>query len=494
MKGFAKTLGTAILGGLITIGGYKYLGEDKTVIIEKPAQSIGKVAKFSNSNDGISIDFSGTAEVVTPAVVHITSTVTGKSNPQAQQVPPMFRYFFEDENMGRSPQPRQGSGSGVIISEDGYIVTNNHVVEDADVLEVSLYDKRKYSAKVIGTDPSTDLALIKIDEDNLPKIPFGNSDDVKVGQWALAVGNPFNLESTVTAGIVSAKGRSLRILGGGSSIESFIQTDAAVNPGNSGGALVNLNGELIGINTAIASPTGAYSGYSFAVPANLANKVVEDLIKYGTVQRAFMGISILNITDPGIEQLGQKHGVDFSELEISQGVYVADLAEGGSAVDAGIKPGDIITEIDGRVINSVPELQEIIGGHRPGDEVKVTFIRKGSKKTLTVPLKTQTGETKLVSAPKSEVMQSIGAEFEEVSKEEADKFDIEGGLKIKRMYAGTLRAQTGIREGFIITKVNKEPIRTVKELEKILENERGGVLIEGINPTSGKKEYYGFGM
>ncbi|MEM1136623.1 MAG: Do family serine endopeptidase [Bacteroidota bacterium] len=489
MKNFGKTIIAAALGGLITIGIYKVAFDQKPIIIEKPAAPVASVTKFNNSvADNINLDFSTTAEIATPAVVHITSTITSNAVGNMQDVPYPFRFFFDDEQL-RQQAPRerqqQGSGSGVIISGDGYIVTNNHVVEKADKLQVILNDKRTYAAKVIGTDPTTDLALIKIEESNLPVLAFGNSENVKVGQWVMAVGNPFNLESTVTAGIVSAKGRSIGIFGGGKSIESFIQTDAAVNPGNSGGALVNLNGELVGINTAIASPTGSYSGYSFAVPANLARKVVDDLQKYGKVQRAFIGINITSLNGQIAKEL---------DVNITEGVIVQQVNKNSSAEEAGIEQGDIIVKVDNKVVKSVPELQEIIGGKRPGDQVRVVINRGGKEKEIDVVLKGESGTREIVAAKTSELFQSLGADFTPITGEEKDEFDITAGVKVNKLYAGKLRAQTAIEQGFIITHINKQQVDSVETLEQLLIQEEGGVLIEGINPKTGKKEYHGFGL
>ncbi|UZR94802.1 Do family serine endopeptidase [Chondrinema litorale] len=489
MKNFGKTLLAAVLGGAITIGAYKVAFDNKPVIIEKAANPVASVAKYNNLSDNINLDFSTTAAVATPAVVHITSTITSSvQGQQLQQIPAPFRFFFDEDQLRQqqqAPSEKKGSGSGVIISDDGYIVTNNHVVEDANELQVVLNDKRSYTATVIGTDPSTDLALIKIDESDLPAITIGNSDNVKTGEWVMAVGNPFNLESTVTAGIVSAKGRSIGIFGGGANIESFIQTDAAVNPGNSGGALVNLNGELIGINTAIASPTGSYSGYSFAVPSNLAKKVVDDLMQYGKVQRAFLGVRISDLNGDLAREL---------KANISQGVVVGEVNENSSAEEGGIEQGDIIVKVDNKKVNSVPQLQEIIGGKRPGDEVSVVVNRNGSEKTLDVVLKGESGTEKLVSANKSELLQSLGAEFTPITKEDQSKYRIQSGIKVNKLYAGKLRAQTNIREGFIITRINKQDVTSIDQLEQMLSQEDGGVLIEGINPETGRKEYHGFGM
>lgn len=476
---------------------------DKTLQIEHinttPVQ--GAVYTLNEEEEIIPLDFTSVAEKVMDAVVHIRST---QGNYSARQVPPQelpdpFRDFFEDDLYERFFGPRYwfevpreqgpdihiGSGSGVIINSEGYIVTNNHVIANADDIEVTTYDNRTYKATVIGTDPSTDLALIQINEEGLPTIPLVNSDEVRVGEWVLAVGNPFNLNSTVTAGIVSAKSRNINILQDQYAIESFIQTDAAINPGNSGGALVNLQGGLVGINTAIASPTGAYSGYGFAVPSNIVNKVVEDLLKYGVVQRGYLGVTIRGINGNLVKE---------KDLNTTVGVYVDSVAENGAAIEAGIKPGDVILEIDGIKVRTAPQLQEIVARYRPGDEVKMKVNRDGKEKEFTVKLKNREGETKFVAKNKHEVLNVLGAEFEEIDKATARKLEISGGVKVVRLYAGKLRRNTDVREGFIITKVDGESVKSVDELAEILENKKGGVLLEGIYEDIPGVYYYAFGL
>ncbi len=491
---FAKTLLAAMLGSGLTFGAFKAFDDDEKVVIDRAPETyttrLASTAPAANAANHP--DFSYAAELANPTVVHIRAKMGGSNlaqRGQRQELPSPFRDFFGDE-LGPFEGPQRGpgmsSGSGVIISEDGYILTNNHVVENSNELEVSLYDKRTYKAKVIGTDPSTDLALIKVEEKGLPKTVFANSDNVKVGQWVLAVGNPFNLESTVTAGIVSAKGRSIGILDRDRTpIESFIQTDAAVNPGNSGGALVNLNGELIGINTAIASETGTFSGYSFAVPSNIASKVVEDLIKYGNVQRAFLGVSISDVNGKLAEE---------KDLNVFSGVYVQGLVAEGSAKAAGIQEGDVITKLDGRSINSVAELQEQIARHRPGDKVVVTIIRKGSEKVINVPLRNGQGTTALVKDERPEIARALGAEFENLSAKDLEKFKLKTGVRVKNIGSGILRSNTDMRSGFIITEVNKTPVKTKEQLIKMLEEQEGGVMIAGVYPDSSRKYYYAFGM
>ncbi|GIV41138.1 MAG: hypothetical protein KatS3mg034_0448 [Vicingaceae bacterium] len=395
---------------------------------------------------------------------------------------------FSDRTLDlTSPKQDQfsvGTGSGVIFDSKGYVVTNNHVIDGADDIEVILNDNRTFKAKIIGRDPSTDLAVLKIDGENLPVLPFGNSDLIEVGDWVLAIGNPFNLTSTVTAGIISAKARNIRILKDQAAIESFLQTDAAINPGNSGGALVDLNGTLIGINTAIASPTGAYSGYGFAIPSNLVKKVVEDIIEFGSVQRGFLGVMIRN--------LNSEIAKDYN-LKISQGVVIDSIIPGGSAENAGLKKGDVILEVDGHAVKTSPELQEAIGLHRPGEIVRLKIYRDGKEKDFEVKLLNKNGEAKLVKSDEFEIEKLLGAEFENIDKKTAQKLGIEGGVRVKKMEMGRLM-KAGVKQGFIILKVNNTKIKNIEELRSALKNQKGGVLMEGIYENLIGKYYYGFGL
>lgn len=427
-------------------------------------------------------EFVNAAEASVNAVVHIKTEAT--ENQIAYD--PFHQYFFGQ------PQPRvqQGSGSGVIIDQNGFIVTNNHVVAGAEKIEVVLNDKRTYSAELIGTDPQTDLALIKVKASDLPYLPYGNSDNVKVGEWCLAVGNPFNLNSTVTAGIISAKGRNINILESDPShgvfpIESFIQTDAAVNPGNSGGALVSTTGELIGINAAIASANGAYIGYSFAIPVNIVKKVVSDLAEFGTVQRAFIGVSIRDIDSKFAESRG---------LKSLAGVYVNGLSENGSAETAGVQIGDVITKVENFSVHNVAELQEQVGKYRPGDKVNVTITRGDKEITMPVVLKNKEGNVSVMKRerPAETAVLALGASLEPVTVEEMSKLKINNGVKIKKLNNGKL-ASAGIREGFIITSIDKKKVGSASDVEQALKNKQGGVLIEGVYPN-GMRAYYGFGM
>lgn len=376
----------AVLGAVIGIGVYRYADSRKSD--ESFSVLNGNSAKYQVKNISLpSFDFAEVSGLVTPAVVHIKTKTNVRRGSTGNGYVHPFDLFGEEFGFPQ-PMPRGpllGSGSGVIISDGGYIVTNNHVVGKADEVEVILHDRSTYAAEVIGADPNTDLALLKIKNGTLSPIKIGNSDEVRVGEWVLAVGNPFNLTSTVTAGIVSARGRSLNILGGGTSIESFIQTDAVVNAGNSGGALVNSKGELVGINTAIATETGGYMGYAFAIPVNIVKKVVEDLIQYGEVQRGFIGVSIREIDTQLANEL---------RLKNRQGVFIEATMQGGSAAAAGLKKGDIIREVDGKKINGVPELQEAIGSHKPGDKIKLKVETEGQEKEVTLTLKGLENERK----------------------------------------------------------------------------------------------------
>jgi Do/DeqQ family serine protease len=485
----------AFLGSGLTLGGYKLLEKDSTQIIH----SSGDVPKahFTGLNGNstmVATDFTMAAEQTLPKVVHIK--VKQKMKGQAyspfgrQQMPEEFERFFGPffNHPGRGGQPeefsQQGAGSGVIISPDGYIVTNNHVAGDADEIEVSLYDKRSFKAKLIGKDPSTDLALLKIEAKDLPYLAFANSDNIKVGQWVVAVGNPFNLESTVTAGIVSAKGRSININTDQAPIEAFIQTDAAVNPGNSGGALVNLDGELVGINSAIASPTGSFAGYSFAVPSNLVGKIVDDLREFGVSQRAFLGARIRTVDGNFANENG---------LNVNQGVWVDEVNGNSAAEAAGLEKGDVITAIDGVQVGDSPALIEQIGRHRPGDKVTLTFLRNGNERSAVVTLKNASGNTEKVTRAVSLSLAALGADLVGLDTKELDKYGLSHGVLVENLRSGKLKS-AGVQEGFIITKMNNQPVGNEDDIQRILdENDGGGVLIEGRYKGERKTMYYGFG-
>ena len=433
-----------------------------------------KLSKSSATNSISMPSFENAASKTLNSVVHIKTT--SSNNPNVINDP------FQDLFFGR-PKSKQrevyGSGSGVIISDDGYITTNNHVVKGAEEIEVTLNDKRTYKAQVIGTDPTTDLALLKIEANELQAIYYGNSDKVNIGEWVLAVGNPFNLNSTVTAGIVSAKGRNINILKEAYAIESFIQTDAAVNPGNSGGALVNQDGELIGINTAIASNTGSYTGYSFAVPVNMVKKIMGDLLKFGTVQRALLGIQIRDINQEWAKQ---------NDIANLKGVYITKLLLNGAALDGGLQEGDIIRKVGSSPISSTAELQEQIGQFHPGDMVKITFERSGNLLVNEITLKNKLGTTASV---KKEVL-FLGAKLNKVSGDERKELGIESGVKISDLKIGKFMRE-GIKKDFIITKINNKKVSNPEQVIALLKNKKGGFLIEGVYPN-GVKSYYGFGI
>ncbi len=484
MKGIGGLIVAALTGALVSIGTYQYLdrgaaGGDDVEALSTSAQyhraPVQRVSYPLAAPEG-SVSFVEAANSSIHSVVHIKTKVFGQGSSSHN---PFYRFFFDH---GFERQPQMGSGSGVIISGDGYILTNNHVVNNADEVEVTLNDKRSYRAEILGADPNTDLALLRIQEDGLPYIRYGNSESVDVGQWVLAVGNPFNLTSTVTAGIVSAKGRNINILQEEFAIESFIQTDAAVNPGNSGGALVNTNGELIGINTAIASNTGSYAGYSFAVPVNIARKVVDDLLEFGTVQRAFIGVSIRDLNG----KLATEKG-----LKVSEGAYVMGLSKDGAAEKAGIRKGDIIVAVDGVEVKNVPELQEKIGAYRPGDVTQVTVLRDERLRKFDVELRNRNGNTELISC-EADMMVQLGADLQPLAEGDLRKLGIRSGLQVRNLSNGKLKG-AGIKEGFIITRVDRRAVSSPKDVAAALGKKDGGVLIEGVYPN-GLTAYYGFGM
>lgn len=478
---------SSFLGGLVAIGGYSLLQDPSERLIQMEQNDNLKFTNYSIDTTAAivpeGLNFVYAANAVTPAVVHIRTIVSAPDGGRRSPLDSWMRDYFGDQ--GR-PQPRQGmgAGSGVIISSDGYIVTNNHVVDNASEIEVLLNDNRTFEAEIIGVDPTTDLAVLKIDQKNLPTLKFGNSDRVQIGEWVLAVGNPFEFRSTVTAGIVSAKARNIGILRNRNNlqIESFIQTDAAVNPGNSGGALVNLRGELVGINTAIATPTGTFAGYSFAVPTSLVEKVVGDLIEFGVVQRALLGISITDVN----AELSERE-----ELGVIFGAYIASVNDGSAADEAGLESGDVIVAINGREVKSVSQLQEQIAINRPGDKVKVDYIRGGKRRSVEATLKNTLGTTEVVEAKNTVIIE--GATFEEVSGQIKEKLGIEGGVSVTKLERGKF-ADAGIKEGYVITSIDKRPIETVQDLSSTLQrlNRGNGILIEGIYPN-GDKAYYGIG-
>ena len=484
-----------LIGVVAVLGSYGLLASEKKSNNGSPELGRTPVIKTSYIDaPGTPVDFEKAAAAAVPSVVHIKTTskykqVSGSQWPREDPFGGMFgddffkKYFGEGN--GRSvPVPDQrASGSGVIISADGYIVTNNHVVNGATEITVTLDNRKNYTAKVVGTDPNTDLALIKIDAKNLPVIAIGNSDDVKLGQWVLAIGYPLNLDVTVTQGIVSAKSRNLGInTQAVAPVESFIQTDAAVNPGSSGGALINTNGELIAINSAIASPTGSFTGYAYAVPSNLMKKVIGDIMKYGAVQRGYLGISM---APEGLDDAKKK------ELGINSdaaGVFVMEVDPKGAAGEAGIKKGDVIIKVNGTEVNSDAQLAELIARQKPGDDVKLTYVRNGVETNTDAILKNKLGT---FASTKSAAIESLGADFSVLSKDDAKKAGIDGGVVVKYIRDGVISNQTNMRPGFIITKVGGIPVKSLDELKDALSRQNDNFQIEGIYPGSSEIYYYG---
>jgi Do/DeqQ family serine protease len=415
--------------------------------------------------EGKNLDFTYAAERTVHAVVHV-KTVTEQTRHLRN---PLYEFFYGDQYY-RNPQPMLGFGSGVITSSDGYIITNNHVIENSDEIEVVLNDKRTFEAVVVGADPSTDLALLKIKAKDLIFVPYGNSDELRLGEWVLAVGNPFNLTSTVTAGIVSAKGRNLGILPDDEfRIESFIQTDAALNRGNSGGALVNTKGELVGINAAIISPNGGYAGNSFAIPVTIVKKVIEDMKEFGEVQRAILGVTIQDVTDELVKE---------KKLDKIEGVYINGLRENSAAIEAGIEVGDIIISINALKVNSTAELQEKIAKFRPKEKVKIIIKRKGKTKQFDVVLRNMQGNTGIIRS--ADLV--LGAKFEELDKDVIDRYRISGGVKIVDVGDGPLK-ELGLRKGYIITGINDKKVDKVDDIKNNLGGGRALYSIEGVQPN-----------
>ncbi|MBC7915405.1 MAG: Do family serine endopeptidase [Pyrinomonadaceae bacterium] len=501
MRKIGITLLTAFVGGAVAVGAYKLI---ETNYADNLSLDERQKVYFANNPVAVSsagdVDFVQAAGSVTPAVVHIQTTYDGSQQSEggADPMDDMFREFFGTPRGGggRQRAPQMASGSGVIVTPDGYIITNNHVVENANKIEIILPDNRSYEAKVIGTDPNTDLALVKVDAKNLPVVRLGNSDNVQVGEWVLAVGYPLSLQTTVTAGIISAKGRNIGILGENnqrnfrnrgqeterpvnSAIESFIQTDAAINQGNSGGALVNTQGELIGINAAIASRSGGYEGYGFAIPINLAKKIMDDFIKFGTVKRGFIGITFEELNASVAKNLG------ISQIN---GLYVNNILEGGGAQAAGLKKGDIITKVDGVRILSSSDLQERVARLRPGDKVQLNYIREGSERTASVMLK---GETSAkiaannssnagVSADK--VLSSLGGNLASLTPAQKQRYKINSGVMVAGVRPGGFLYENSITKGTIITKINNKPVNKIEDIEPAVNSSKNIIRLEGINP------------
>lgn len=489
---------SSLLGGVVTLTGYKMLYPEKSnetieqkqnqyfasqVSNVKPDSSLARLLKVP---DGLNFIYA--AEKVRPAVVHIktryeqiASFPSDEFQEKDAESDDWFHDFHGFDGPFKGPLPRESAGSGVIISPDGYITTNNHVIEKASQIEVILEDKRSYNATVIGADPTTDLALLKIEEENLPFVRYGDSEQLHIGEWVLAIGNPFDLTSTVTAGIISGKGRNINILKdkNGMQIESFIQTDAAVNPGNSGGALVNLRGELMGINTAIASNTGISQGYSFAVPVSLTKKVMDDLLRYGSVQRALLGVRINDVDAKKARETGLKH---------VRGVMVESINDKSAAQMAGLEVGDVIFQINTQSINSMAELQSVIGTYRPGDKINVWFERDGEDKNTWVVLRNSNGNT-ILSKPKAQKTINIfGADMAPVNSIEKKKLGINSGVKIIRIADGRMK-DAGMRVGFIITQMDSQPVSSAEEVFKIINASQRAIVVEGIY-ANGTKGYH----
>jgi serine protease Do len=472
MKAYIPLVVTSLLSAALAVMIYRLVDNPRQIIVREtmPAQYANWSEDLLNDIrprtflSSAPTNFISAAERVTAAVVNIKTMQESRFD------------LWGNGSVGTS------SGSGVIITPDGYIVTNNHVVEDGDQVEVTLNDKREYKADIIGIDPSTDLALLKIKGKELPYLDLGNSDSLRVGEWVLAVGNPFNLESTVTAGIVSAKGRSIDILEGQDRIESFIQTDAAVNPGNSGGALVNTNGELVGINTAIITRSGRYEGYSFAVPANLVRKVIKDLRDFGVVQRGILGVFVDEINNARAEELG---------LKTVQGVYITRVTPGSGADEAGLQKGDVIIGINGVKTRTMPEMQEQVGRYRPGNKLNVEFFRNGKMNKAEVVLKDKSNNTIAQAADEANMLTNLGFEVRNLTREETKRLHVEG-VKVISIYRGSTVERTNMDPGFIITKIDNKYVRSIDELIRELREAEGKVMLEGIYEDYPGEYYYAF--
>lgn len=489
-----SVFGSALLGSVVALGGYYFFIGQKNVNTYVKNETPVHYQMTSNQLASKGLDFTYAAEASTPTVVHITTyqEVSQRHGRGGYGQDEFFRQFFGDQYPNRQKQQEEfesqeqkaGSGSGVILSSDGYIVTNNHVIKGASKIEVVLNDKRRYEAELVGLDPTTDLAVLKIEETELPSVKYGDSENLRIGEWVLAVGNPFDLTSTVTAGIVSAKARNINILRSkeNMAIESFIQTDAAVNPGNSGGALVNLKGELVGVNTAIATPTGTFAGYSFAVPSSLVKKVVNDLIEFGQVQRALLGVSITDVTAELKEE---------KKLDDIKGIYIAGVRENSAAKQAGLEEGDVILKINDHEVNSSSELQETVALYRPGDKVNVTYKRKGKLNEGEVILRNKMGNTDIVKKEDVSVVSIFNSEIREVTDKEKEALGIAGGIKVLSVGEGKLKS-IGIKKGFVITRIDKRPVANPNQIVDYLTKHEGALLIEGLYQKN-QKAYYALG-
>ena len=475
-----------VISGATTFGAIHYFSDknsDSEFSYFAPKNNDAKYASFNMT--GVGDDFVKASKMTVPAVVSIKN-YSNRTSARSEQ--DMFDLFFGNPFGNNQKQQQQqpkdmptGMGSGVIISPDGYIISNNHVVAGASKLEVVLSNKKSYVANLVGTDPTTDIALLKIEEKGLPYLNFANSDNVEVGQWVLAVGNPMGLNSTVTAGIVSAKGRSIDLLSQQSRtpIESFIQTDAAINPGNSGGALVNPNGELIGINSAISSKTGYYEGYGFAVPSNLARKVVEDIKKFGLVQRGFLGVKSLDLSDT--RQVSIYNQQNKTNIKSGDGVYLIEVVDKGGAEAAGLRPGDIITKVDETAVSNYYDLSFAVGSKRPGDKVAVTYLRNGRTNTVNVTLRDEKGGTSFRSKADLTVTEKIGADFEPLSERFKTDYGLNSGVVAKNVQSGSEMSKIGVVDNYIVIEVNGKPVNSQKDVEKILQGYTGNVQVKYVD-------------
>lgn len=484
VKKIASSLAIAFAGAIVAIFLYSKINPQSTEVSVQGTTPVQLMSYNSAASPQAQLpDLTQAAEKSVHAVVHITTKV--KAQDYSGMDNPLYDFFFgprgnsQPKSYNQEPEYNMGAGSGVIIDPEGYIVTNNHVIEEADNIEVVLNDNRKFTAKIIGRDPNTDIALVKIEAKELPFLSWGNSDALKLGEWVLAVGNPFNLTSTVTAGIVSAKSRSIGIMGGQMPLESFIQTDAAVNPGNSGGALVNASGELVGINAAIASRTGSYSGYSFAIPASIARKVVKDLKQFGGVKRALLGVEIITVDDSLAKA---------KNLGKIEGVYVRKTTADGAARQAGIKVDDIITAVNGIQVNTSTQLREQIGKYRPGDKIAIIVKRNGGLKQFDVVLRNTKGDISIVK----ESFSVLGAEFAPITEKDKIRLKIDEGIQVVNLTNGKLK-EAGVKIGFIITDINKTAVSSVENIKRVLSqsSNKKPILVEGVYP-GGEWTYYVF--
>ncbi|QQS29487.1 MAG: trypsin-like peptidase domain-containing protein [Sphingobacteriales bacterium] len=507
-KKISFTFGVAILSSLMSVWLYSNLNPDlfrkaihnrlkehESVVLNTSSINLPMLSSRLSGQSAFLNPISGfveAAKIANPTVVNI-SAMRQKSGAATLNNP--FGDLFGDKGTDWFGYDQPGgadiglsSGSGVIVSSDGYIITNNHVIVGSSQIKITLYDKRSFLAAVVGTDPATDLALLRINSNNLPFIRYGNSDELEVGEWVLAVGNPFNLASTVTAGIVSAKGRNINILKEEAAIESFIQTDAAVNQGNSGGALVNLQGNLIGINTAIATPSGSYAGYAFAVPVNIAKKVIEDLKNYGAVQRAYLGINTRDINPEIASRL---------KLKNMNGVFIEQVTTGGAGEEAGLKKDDIITEINGYKVNTLPEFKEKVARFRPGDIIGITYLRDGKMVYTKMVLKNALQTTQINAKPIEELEKLLGARFEELSVAEMSSLGIKNGIKVIQLHEnGLLHTATSMKPGFIILKLNNEVVSTLEDMSLHIQkiSKGDGIMLDGMYPNDKSKKLYAFSM